>query len=317
MGYAEAKYFDPDLIPVIDITPLRDGTNPAAVAKAMHEANKGIGFLYIKGHGIPPEQIELTRATALQFFCAPYEEKISIAVSNSHRGWLGPDRSIMHDEAKPDLKESFIWGVENSVDMEVDPNYVYGENKWPAFMPEMREIAVKYFSAVDEVAKHLLRAFAIGLGLNEKFFLQKTSKPLSRASFVYYPQQSEELGEDQFGAAPHTDFGMLTVLCQDSVGGLQVQDSHGGWVHAPPIEGSLIVNIGDLLSRWTDGVYRSTPHRVINESNQERISLVLAFDPDPDTIIDPRTVFGSDYVIKEPPISCGDYLSWRFNKAFL
>ena len=223
----------------------------------------------------------------------------------------------MHDEANPDLKESFIWGMQNSTSTEVDSNYVYGENKWPVFMPEMREIAVNYFSAVDEVARHLMRAFAIGLGLKEKFFLQKTSKPLSRASFVYYPQQSEELGKDQFGAAPHTDFGMLTVLCQDSVGGLQVQDSNGDWIHAPPIEGALIVNVGDLLSRWTDGVYRSTPHRVINESNQERISLVMAFDPDSDTIIDPRTIFGSDYVTKEPPISCGDYLSWRFNKAFL
>ena len=88
------------------------------------------------------------------------------------------------------------------------------------------------------------------------------------------------------------------------------------WVYAPPIDGTLIVNVGDLLARWTDGFYRSTPHRVINQSNQERLSLVLAFDPNAETMIDPRTIFGSEHVSKEEPISCGDYLTWRFNKAF-
>jgi isopenicillin N synthase-like dioxygenase len=154
------------------------------------------------------------------------------------------------------------------------------------------------------------------MGLNEEFFLQNISQPLSRASYVYYPQQLESMGEKQFGAGPHTDFGVLTVLCQDSVGGLQVKDLNGNWVYAPPIDGTLIVNVGDLLSRWTDGSYRSTPHRVINESGQERLSLVLAFDPNSETMIDARTIFGSNHRPKEKPISCGEYLTWRFNKAF-
>jgi len=124
------------------------------------------------------------------------------------------------------------------------------------------------------------------------------------------------LGEEQFGVGPHTDFGVLTVLCQDSVGGLQVEDINGDWVHAPPIEGTLIVNVGDLLSRWTDGAYKSTVHRVVNTSGRERLSLVLAFDPDPDTQIDAREVFGEDYKPAEEAISCGDYLVWRFKRAF-
>ncbi|MBT4018792.1 MAG: isopenicillin N synthase family oxygenase, partial [Alphaproteobacteria bacterium] len=96
----------------------------------------------------------------------------------------------------------------------------------------------------------------------------------------------------------------------------QVQDINGDWVHAPPIDGSLIVNVGDLLSRWTDGAYKSTVHRVVNTSGRERLSLVLAFDPDPDTLIDAREVFGKDYDPKEEAITCGDYLIWRFKKAF-
>ena len=124
------------------------------------------------------------------------------------------------------------------------------------------------------------------------------------------------MGDDQFGVSSHTDFGVLTVLCQDDVGGLQVQDVNGEWFHAPPIKDTIIVNVADLLSRWTGGEYKSTPHRVVNKSNNERLSLVLAFDPNPETIIDPKEVFGPKYPTDYEPISCGDYLIWRFGKAF-
>ena len=124
------------------------------------------------------------------------------------------------------------------------------------------------------------------------------------------------MGADQFGVGPHTDFGVLTVLCQDSTGGLQVEDANGDWIEAPPVEGTLIVNVADLLARWTDGAYKSTPHRVVNSSGRERLSLVLAYDPDPGTTIDARDVFGPDHAASHPPITCGDYLTWRFGKAF-
>ncbi len=156
----------------------------------------------------------------------------------------------------------------------------------------------------------------MGLDLDESFFLKTSTQPLSRASFVYYPPQPVELGQRQFGVGAHTDFGVLTVLCQDDVGGLQVQNASGDWIEAPPIPDTLIVNVGDLLSRWTDGAYKSTPHRVVNSSGRERMSLVLAFDPDPQTLIDPNQVFGTEHVSVNEPITCGDYLTWRFDKAF-
>ncbi|HAM91373.1 MAG TPA: 2OG-Fe(II) oxygenase, partial [Rhodobacteraceae bacterium] len=98
--------------------------------------------------------------------------------------------------------------------------------------------------------------------------------------------------------------------------GLQVEDVNGDWIQAPPIEGTLIVNVADLLSRWTDGAYKSTPHRVVNSSGKQRLSMVLAFDPDPETVIDAREVFGPEHQPKDAAITCGDYLIWRFNKAF-
>ena len=98
-----------------------------------------------------------------------------------------------------------------------------------------------------------MRGFALGLGLPENFFLRSADRPLSRASLVYYPHQ-EEANRTQFGVGPHTDFGVLTVLCQDEIGGLQVQDIHGEWMEAPPKKNALVINVGDLLSRWTAGI---------------------------------------------------------------
>ena len=316
MGYA-AKMTNADAVPVIDITPLRDGSNPKQVADALHAASKGLGFIYIKGHGIPDQVIRKARAEALSFFRAPLKDKESVKISEQHRGWIGEGGAKMQDDLKSDLKESFVWGFEmdlNSPDS--DGHSLRGKNKWPRFVPALEKASLEYFKYSHEVAHHLMRGFAIGLDLEEDFFLKTADKPISRCSYVYYPPQTSESDKQQFGVGPHTDFGVLTVLCQDSVGGLQVENVDGDWIQAPPIEGSLIVNVADLLARWTDGAYKSTPHRVINTSSKERLSLVLSFDPNPETVINAQQVFGPDHVAKEEPTTCGEYLDWRFGKAF-
>ncbi|MEM9428389.1 MAG: 2-oxoglutarate and iron-dependent oxygenase domain-containing protein [Pseudomonadota bacterium] len=315
MTYATAKTLDADLIPVIDITALRAGDS-VEVASALHSASQGLGFIYITGHGIPEAKIDAARSAAFAFFRADDAEKETVRVSKSHRGWLSQGGAKMQDDAKADLKESFIWGWQAADGAPADDHPLRGENRWPAFLPGLETAAMDYFVAAHEVAHHLMRGFALGLSLPPDFFLRSTDKPLSRASFVYYPAQSADMGADQFGVGPHTDFGVLTVLCQDDVGGLQVQTVDGDWVQAPPIPGSLIVNVADLLARWTAGAYKSTPHRVVNSSGRERLSLVLAYDPNPDTMIDPGEVFGRAVEGAEAPITCGDYLTWRFGKAF-
>ena len=316
MTYGEAKIVDADTIPVIDIAPLRDGTGPRGVARAVHAASRGLGFIYIKGHGIPDQVIEAARICAYAFFHSPERLKRTVNVSPKHRGYLGHGGAKMHDDATADLKESFIWGYQDDNGNTPEDHPLLGANRWPAFLPDMQMHAMSYFHHAHRVAQHMMRGFALGLGLEDDFFLRSCSRPLSRASFVYYPAQSENMREDRYGVGPHTDFGVLTVLCQDDVGGLQVEDVNGDWIHAPPIEGTLIVNVADLLSRWTDGAYKSTPHRVVNNSGRERLSLVLAFDPDPDTLIDAGRIYGPDHPVGEEPITCGDYLIWRFNKAF-
>ena len=316
MSYTEAKHLEIDKIPVIDITKLCDGSDPKSVSSELHKASTGLGFIYIKGHGIPKEVIELLRNEGLAFFRNNKSKKSEVKITEKHRGWLGYGGAKMKDNAKADLKESFLWGCQDKNGLSLENHPLRGSNVWPKFQPALEQYAMSYFNHADKLARNLLRGFALGLKLDQEFFLKTCKNPLSRASLVYYPNQPSNLGKNQFGVSSHTDFGVLTVLCQDSVGGLQVEDINGNWFHAPPIEDTIIVNVADLLSRWTGGEYKSTPHRVVNKSGKERLSIVLAFDPDPETIIDPKEILGETIKDIEKPITCGDYLIWRFGKAF-
>lgn len=312
---ASPEVLDALQLPVVDIGALRDGSDPQSVADALHRANRDLGFIYVTNHGIDLSLLEDARSAAMEFFRQPAQRKLDLGISDKHRGFLKMGASRMQDDVLPDLKESFIWGIEDEDGHTPEDHSLRGENRWPAGMPGMRLAAHRWFLEADRLARVLLQGFALGLGLERGFFLKSCQLPMSRGAFVYYPPQPPAIGADQFGVAPHTDFGMLTLLCQDDVGGLQVQGATGQWVQAPPIAGSLVINVGDLLARWTSQMYRSTPHRVINASGRERLSLVLAFDPDPDTVIDPEQVFPGrkDQAV---PITCGDYLVWRFGKSF-
>lgn len=316
MANAETKTLNTAGIPVINLQALRDGTGVDKVAAAMHSASQNLGFIYVSGHGIESAVIDQTRAVGFEFFRSDQSLKETVLVSQQHRGWLAPGQSKMSDDARVDLKESFIWGFENADGQTPNDHALRGANQWPANLTHLKTHTLEYFKQAHGVAFDLMRGFARGLDLDENFFLQSIDKPLSRGSLVYYPPQDESLGRDQFGVSPHTDFGVLTLLCQDDVGGLEVQDLNGDWIAAPPIPDTLVVNVGDLLSRWTDGEYRSTPHRVVNRSGRERLSLVLAFDPNPETKIDARDIFGADHEAQQEAITCGDYLIWRFGKAF-
>ena len=303
-------------IPVIDLGPLRDGSAPREVAQAIHRASRDIGFIYVSNHGIPEELITRTRETAMRFFHSDADKKAALGISAKHRGFLQVGGAKMQDDAQPDLKESFIWGFENADGSAADDHPLRGPNRWPDDMPELRETAMAYFEAAHGVAQELMRAFALGLDLPEDFFVKGHDRPMSRASMIYYPPQDTQSDSGRFGVGPHTDFGVLTLLCQDDVGGLQVEDLRGNWIPAPPIRGTLVVNVGDLLARWTNDAYRSTPHRVINTSGKERLSLVLAYDPDYPTLIDPRSVTAAPLRAGNDPITCGDYLVERFGRAF-
>ena len=394
-----AESIDAGEVPVIDVAPLRDGTDPAGVGVELARAATEVGFLYVRNHGVGVALVERARRAALEFFRLPEEAKREAGTNRFHHGYLKPGSTQMYDDARLDLKESFNWGVEldgeaggePAAKLDVEPgvgsdgargvvrgaesnagsaagpdagsddmhavapgagsngtpaagcgagsddepvggpaggsgggpggegpsaNPLLGPNVWPAAMPALKPAVYPCFEAASACAEDLLRGFALGAGLDAEHFIRLRDRPLSRGSLQYYPPQPDDAAEDQFGVAPHTDFGVLTVLCQDEIGGLEIQRRNGSWVAMPPIPGTLVVNIGDLLERWSNRRYRSTVHRVINASGRERLSLVLAYDPNFETLVDPRAFCAEDETPHDAPITCGDYLLWRFAKAF-
>ena len=318
MNALEVKTVSSEEIPVIDVGPLVDGSDPTGAARDLVWAATEVGFIYVRNHGVDAAVIERARECGLAFFRQPPQRKLEVASNIHHHGYLRPGATKMYDDANADLKESFNFGIEldDAALARHAGNGLLGRNEWPAYMPELREAVYPYFEAASACAETLLRGFALGGGKPADVFTRISELPVSRGSLQYYPPRPDDLPDDRFSLAPHTDFGVLTVLAQDAIGGLQIQTLDGTWIAAPPIPGTLVVNVGDLLGRWSNDTYRSTPHRVVNSSGRERLSLVLAYDPDYETVVDSSLFCADGETPKHEPVTCGDYLTWRFEKAF-
>jgi isopenicillin N synthase-like dioxygenase len=224
----------------------------------------------------------------------------------------------MPGNKRTDYKESFVWGLDPADD---DPapgaaNPFRVPNLWPESPAGLRDGLYPFLEHAQGCAVHLMQAFAVALGAPRGAFLKTAGRPISRASIVHYPPQPADLGEQQFGVGAHTDFGCLTILCQDDVGGLQVLNAAGEWVTAHPIEGTLVVNVGDLMARWSNDRFRSTPHRVVNASEVHRYSLVAAYDPDAATLVDPGDLLAAGETPRHAPVTCGAYITERFDRSF-
>lgn len=320
MGYATAREIDASGIPVIDIGALRSGDEAAAlkVAQALRQAAQSPGFFYISNHGVDAQVIADALSASKQFFAQPLEDKLTVKVSERHRGFLRVGEAKMYGGARPDLKESFVFGLDLDADHpELNGrNPLLGVNQWPSSMPQMRANACTFFDVVSSCAVDVMRAFALAMDLDPQTFVRNVDMPTSRGSFIYYPPQAPELGTEQFGVAPHTDYGCLTLLWQDATGGLQVRDASGEWVTAHPIDNTFVVNVGDLLARWSNDRFRSTPHRVINRSGVERYSMALFFDPDADTVIDPRVALRDDEPSNYEATTCAEHIVGRYQASF-
>jgi len=318
MPYATADQIAASEIPVIDVGALsaEDDRGLAEVAAQMRAAAEQAGFFYIRNHGIAQDLIDAVLDLARAFFADTPENKRSAAINRLHRGFLGIGQATMPGETHPDLKESFVWGLEVPPD---DPDHVagipmVGPNNWPRSPAGMADVYNRYFDQANACGRRLLRAFAVGLGVGPDRFARNFSKPISRGAVIYYPPQPPDLGAARFGVGPHTDYGCLTLLYQDAVGGLQVQGRDGRWLTAHPIEGTLVVNVGDLLARWTNDRFASTPHRVVNASGQERYSLAVFVDPDWATEVVPVVMPGEE--AHYPPVRAGDYIQSRYDQSF-
>jgi len=317
MAYATAKNIAIDSIPVIDVAPLFEGPGgEQRIGRQLLETVDQIGFFYIKNHGIPTTLIDGVFSVAERFFSAPREDKRSVCVRDSHRGFLPIGEATMSGNENKDLKESFVWGWNVAAD---DPDIgssgaMLAANRWPGFLPEMSGVLTRYIETINTLGIRLLRAFAAGLELEHDYFVRHFSKPLTRAAILYYPPQPEKMSETQFGVGTHTDYGCITLLYQDGTGGLQVRHRNGEWLTAHPIPGTYVVNVGDLLHRWSNDRFISNPHRVVNASGKARYSVPVFVDPDWDTVIDPVT--GAEERARYGAIGCAEYIRGIYEKSF-
>jgi isopenicillin N synthase-like dioxygenase len=322
MAHRVAQLTTFERIPVVDLGPMTDG-GPAGVRAVADQVGRHcteVGFFYVTNHGIPPGLIDDVLAAARRFFALPDEQKLRIRVNRLHRGFVNMGQAVLSKGARSDFKETFVWGLELPED---DPDVragkaLMGPNVWPEEVPELRPAVDRYFAAVARCGLTLLRALAVSLDLPEAFFAERYRKPLARGAVIHYPPQPAWMPEDQFGTSAHTDYGCITLLWQDEVGGLEVRNRAGQWIPAPPIPGSLVVNLGDFMARWTNDRFASTPHRVVNRSGRERFSMPVFFDPDYDTVVEclPSCQSAADPP-RYPATTCGAYIKGRFDDVFV
>jgi isopenicillin N synthase-like dioxygenase len=267
-------------LPVIDATPLLDGGNAAVVASEIGEACRRSGFFYATGHGVAAQTIAQLDAASRQFFALPEARKREIAMARGGRAWRGwfPLGGEL-TSGKPDRKEGLYFGEELPAS---DPRVaaglpLHGANLFPEDVPELKPAVLAFVAEAERAAHAIMKGIALSLGLDGEYFRRTyTARPTMLFRVFRYPPSPP--GDESWGVGEHTDYGLLTLLAQDRFGGLQVK-TPGGWIDAPPIEGALVCNIGDMLDRLTGGTYRSTPHRVLNVSGHERLSFPFFFDP--------------------------------------
>jgi isopenicillin N synthase-like dioxygenase len=267
-------------IPVIDISRLLGATaHRRAVALELGQACRESGFFYVVGHGIGEDLQRRLLELSREFFAQDLDTKLRIRMALGGRAWRGYFR--VGDEltsGEPDQKEGLYFGAEVPVDHArvLDGTPLYGPNLFPAEPPGLGDAVLEYMAALTQLGQRLMAGLALSLNLEENYFAERyTTEPLTLFRIFNYPPPPDP---GLWGVGEHTDYGLLTILLQDDAGGLEVR-SRSRWVAAPPLPGSFVCNIGDMLDRMTRGFYRSTPHRVRNPAPRNRLSFPFFFDP--------------------------------------
>ena len=308
---------DRGAVPVIDIGDLwsKDLAARRKVAAAVGDASSSVGFFYIVNHGLSPSLIDGCVAAARRFFAVPIEERLRIKVDRSNRGYT-PLFDSTHPDQKPDATEGFELGYESDGEPPSGglARLVQAPNRWPD-LPDFREPVLSYYDAALATGVRLLRGYALYFGLDEDFFSRHFTRPVADMRLAHYPFSERIRAISEFGTGVHTDHGIVTLLWQDDCGGLEVCLPDGRWIGVPPVANSLVVNIGELMTRWTNGRLTSTLHRVVNRSGRDRYSIPLFVHPNADTPIDPRDLPGvTAETASYAPIVSGDYLVSRFSQ---
>jgi isopenicillin N synthase-like dioxygenase len=277
-------------LPIIDIASLRGGSaDVTRIGADLDQACCEFGFFYVTGHGIAPALSARMIALARKFFALPLDQKLAIAMAHGGRAWRGyfpVDGELT--SGRPDRKEGIYFGTELGPD---DPRVragipLHGMNLYPP-LSGFRETLLTYIDNVTALGQLLLRGIAVGLGLGPDYFLEHyTRDPTVLFRIFNYPPSTAGAHDDELGVGEHTDYGLLTLLRQDEIAGLEIWHEDR-WIPAPPVRDSFVCNVGDMLERLTAGRYVSALHRVRNVSARDRISMPLFLDPNFDAVLAP------------------------------
>ncbi len=305
-------------LPIIDLAPLRTCGEAGLlrVAKDVGAACRGAGFFYVVNHGVPADLIADAFAKAKAFYAEPLADKLDMAMEKigGNRGYSGFRREALDPARGFDAKEAFNVGLDLAPD---DPGLgtepFRALNAWPETRG-FRATMLAYFDACLALGVDLHRAFARDLGLPDDHFDDKLARPMATLRLLRYPP--EPVGE--IGAGEHTDYGNITLLAVEGVGGLEVRRRDGNWIEAPAIPGAFIVNIGDCLMRWTNDTYVSTPHRVVSRGAGERYSMAFFLDPNPFALVEAiPSCLPAGEAPKYAPILAHEYLLSRLRATFV
>ncbi|MEQ8656431.1 MAG: 2-oxoglutarate and iron-dependent oxygenase domain-containing protein [Hyphomicrobiales bacterium] len=321
----EAKPTPFEAIPLIDFGPMLsdDPAERAMVGAAVRKACTEVGFFYAINHTVEKAVVDATFEAAHQFFALDDATKRTIGVEKSpdNCGYTPLLGENTDPTAKGDMHEAFDFSLELAAD---DPDlkrglFGYSPNQWPQadVAPGFRDTLLAYQRDALGFGALIFRAFALALELPEDFFDDKITKPLAVTRVLHYPPQDGVIDEQQIGTGAHSDYECFTILCTDDKAALQVLNAAGEWIEAPPVEGAFIVNVGDMMERWTNDYFKSTIHRAINRSGKQRYSIPLFFGTNPDVEI---AVLESCQSPSNPPryepIQAGAYVEQRINETF-
>lgn len=282
------------VIPVLNVAAYLAGDSSALepLGRQLRYAFQQVGFYYLAGHGVPQALVDATFEQAERFHAQPLERKQALRINEHNIGYMPMGGSIarsstVHRNRKPSVNEAFFLRRERTPD---DPDVIAnkrfrGLNQWPADLPGFRDTVLAYMTAMEALGRRLVPIYAVALGLPPTYFDAMFARPNMIQRLTHYPPR-DRYDEDEFSIAPHTDSGFMTLLAPSRVPGLSIRLPDGSWFDAPSVPGAFVVNGGDILRRWTNAQFLSTPHRAVNASGQHRYAIPFFFDPHPDTLIE-------------------------------
>jgi isopenicillin N synthase-like dioxygenase len=275
-------------IPVIDVAPAFAGEPGAleAVAAQVREASERVGFFYVAGHGVPQGLIDDAFQASREFHAMPLVDKLALKLNQNNIGYLPVNESIqrastVHKATRPNFNESFFISHDRGPEHPdvVAGTPLRGANQWPAGHARMRATMVRYFKAMEALGERTLPLLASALDVAADFFGRFFADEAHiNLRFLHYPPQEID-DPEQFGQGPHTDNSFITFLAREDTPGLAVRLPSGEWLAPPLIEGTFLVNLGNVMKRWSNDRFLSTPHGVVNDSGRDRYSIAFFYSP--------------------------------------